>query len=169
MTLVSSVHVRRRFNNAFWNGQQMAYGDGDGMLILPSTRSLSVIGHELSHGVVQFSGGLIYQDQSGALNEHCADVFGALVVQRQLNQLSAEASWLVGDNIFAEGVTGEALRSLRAPGTAYDDDLLGKDPQPFHMSEVRDHVIRSRRRAHQLGYTQSRVLPVGQLSRRAWP
>lgn len=135
MTLVSSVHVRRNFNNAFWNGEQMAYGDGDGKIFLPFTRSLSVIGHELSHGVVEFSGGLIYQDQSGALNESCADVFGCLVVQHHLGQSVAEASWLVGDNIFAEGVTGDALRSMRAPGTAYDDDLLGKDPQPFHMSE----------------------------------
>ena len=65
MTLVSTVHFGDDFNNAFWNGQQMVYGDGDGAIFVPLTRSLSVIGHELSHGVVQFSGGLVYQDQSG--------------------------------------------------------------------------------------------------------
>ena len=133
MTLVSTVHHRRDYNNAFWNGTQMAYGDGDGELFQPLTNSLSVIGHELSHGVVQFSGGLIYQDQSGALNESFADVFGVLTVQFKKKQAPAEADWLVGDGIFAAGIEGEALRSLRAPGEAYSDPTLGKDPQPYHM------------------------------------
>ena len=72
LPLVSSVHVRRKYNNAFWNGSQMAYGDGDGRIFTRFTQSLTVIGHELSHGVVQFSGGLTYRGQSGALNEHIA-------------------------------------------------------------------------------------------------
>lgn len=135
MKLISSVHVRRNFNNAFWNGEQMAYGDGDGVLFRPLTGSLSVIGHELSHGVVQFSGGLIYQDQSGALNESFADVFGALTVQYKSGERAADADWLVGDGILAPARTGVALRSLKAPGTAYDDPILGKDPQPYHMDE----------------------------------
>lgn len=133
MILVSTVHHRRNYNNAFWDGTQMAYGDGDGELFVPLTNSLSVIGHELSHGVVQFSGGLIYQDQSGALNESFADVFGVLTVQHKKKQTAAEANWLVGDGIFAKGIQGEALRSLRAPGEAYSDPVLGKDPQPYHM------------------------------------
>ncbi|MEE8526485.1 MAG: M4 family metallopeptidase [Thermoanaerobaculia bacterium] len=133
LPLVSSVHVRRKFNNAFWNGEQMAYGDGDGIIFERLTKSLSVIGHELSHGVVQFSGGLVYQDQSGALNESLADVFGALTVQYKNGQTAAEADWLVGAEILGPDIDGVALRSLRAPGTAYDDNLLGKDPQPFHM------------------------------------
>ena len=138
MTLVSSVHVGQQLNNAFWDGSQMAYGDGDGELFLPFARSLSVVGHELTHGVVQFSGGLEYRDQSGALNESCADVFGSLVVQRHLGQSAAEADWLIGAEILGPAVTGEALRSMKAPGTAYDDDVLGVDPQPFHMD---DYVI----------------------------
>lgn len=133
LLLVSSVHVRRKFNNAFWNGEQMAYGDGDGVIFKPLTGSLSVIGHELSHGVVQFSGGLVYQDQSGALNESFADVFGALTVQYQLGQSAAEADWLIGAEILGPDIEGEALRSMKAPGLAYDDPILGKDPQPFHM------------------------------------
>jgi len=134
LTLRSSVHVGKGLDNAFWNGQQMAYGDG-GMIFRGLTGSLTVIGHELAHGVVQFSGGLVYRDQAGALNESLADVFGSLVAQRKSGQSAAEASWLIGEGILREDVSGAALRSLKAPGTAYDDDVLGIDPQPFHMSD----------------------------------
>ncbi len=133
LLIKSSVHVRRSFNNAFWDGSQMAYGDGDGVIFTPLTGSLSVIGHELSHGVVQFSGGLVYQDQSGALNESFADVFGALSVQYSKSQSAAEADWLIGNEILGSDIQGEALRSMKAPGLAYDDPILGKDPQPYHM------------------------------------
>lgn len=135
MTLESTVHYGQSYNNAFWNGQQMAYGDGDGVIFNAFTRSLSVIGHELSHGVVQFSGGLVYRDQSGALNESFADVFGALTVQYGRKQTVDKANWLVGDGLFAAGVQGVAIRSLKAPGTAYNDSILGKDPQPYHMDD----------------------------------
>ncbi len=132
LTLISTVHHRKNYNNAFWNGSQMAYGDGDGTLFLKFTE-LSVIGHELSHGVVQFSGGLVYRDQAGSLNESYADVFGALCVQYRNKQSASEADWLIGKGILGPNVRGEALRSLKAPGSAYDDDILGKDPQPYHM------------------------------------
>jgi Zn-dependent metalloprotease len=132
LTLESTVHHRRGYNNAFWNGTQMAYGDGDGRLFKTFTE-LSVIGHELSHGVVQFAGGLVYRDQSGALNESFADVFGSLVVQFNKNQTAAEANWLIGEGILGPNVNGSALRSMKAPGTAYNDPILGIDPQPFHM------------------------------------
>ncbi|MGI9546574.1 MAG: M4 family metallopeptidase, partial [Flavobacteriaceae bacterium] len=131
MTLKSTVHHRRDYDNAFWNGSQMAYGDGD--IFEPLTRSLTVIGHELSHGVVQFSGGLVYRDQSGALNEHFADVFGCLTEQYKKDLEASKADWLLGAEIIGPGINGDALRSMKAPGTAYDDTLLGKDPQPFHM------------------------------------
>ncbi len=133
MTIISTVHHRRKYSNAFWNGRQMVFGDGDGVLF-KSFVDLSIIGHELTHGVVQFSGGLTYQDQSGALNESLADVFGVMIVQYAKKQTAAEASWLVGEELFTPEVEGDALRSLRAPGLAYDDDILGKDPQPYHMS-----------------------------------
>jgi Zn-dependent metalloprotease len=135
MKLISSVHYRRKYNNAFWNGSQMAYGDGDGVIFRPLTGDLTVIGHELSHGVVQFSGGLVYRDQSGALNEHFADVFGVLTKQYKNNQEVHEADWLIGEDIFTPHIEGDALRSMAAPGTAYDDDLIGKDPQPYHMDD----------------------------------
>lgn len=135
MTLISTVHYDREYNNAFWNGRQMVYGDGDGVLFKPFTSSLSVIGHELAHGLVQHAGGLVYRDQSGALNEHCADVFGCLTVQFANGEQADEADWLVGAEILGDGVSGMALRSMKAPGTAYDDDVLGRDPQPFHMDD----------------------------------
>lgn len=134
MTLISTVHHRNNYNNAFWNGSQMAYGDGDGIIFKSLVGSLTVIGHELSHGVVQFSGGLVYRDQSGALNESFADVFGCLTEQFKKKQDASEANWLIGAGILGNGINGEALRSMKAPGTAYDDAILGKDPQPFHMS-----------------------------------
>ena len=132
MTLVSTVHHRNKYNNAFWNGRQMAYGDGDGRIFSKMTE-LSVIAHELTHGVIQFSGGLIYRDQSGALNESFADVFGALTTQYKLGQKACDATWTMGEGIFGPDISGEGLRSLKAPGEAYDDRLLGKDPQPYHM------------------------------------
>jgi len=133
MTLVSTVHYGRDYNNAFWDGGQMVYGDGDGEIFTPLTGSLSVIGHELSHGVVQFSGGLVYEDEAGALNESFADVFGVLTVQYRNDETVDQASWLIGDGIFGPDIQGEALRSMKAPGRAYDDDVLGVDPQPYHM------------------------------------
>ncbi|MCF3972817.1 M4 family metallopeptidase [Paracoccus sp. EGI L200073] len=136
MPLVATVHHRRAYNNAFWNGAQMAYGTGDGELFR-TFLELSVIGHEMAHGVIQFAGGLIYENQSGALNESIADVFGSLALQRSLGQQVHEADWLVGRGILGPGVNGVALRSMKAPGTAYADDLLGQDPQPWHM----DHFV----------------------------
>ena len=132
MTLIQTVHHRRNYNNPIWDGEQMAYGDGDGQIFTKFTE-ISVIGHELSHGVVQFSGGLTYREQSGAINESNADVFGSMAKQFRLNQTAGEADWLVGAGIFGPGIKGVSLRSMRAPGMAYDDDLLGKDPQPYHM------------------------------------
>jgi len=131
--IISTIHYGQNYNNAFWNGVQMVFGDGDGTIFESFTNSLSIIGHELSHAIVQFSGGLSYRDQSGALNESFADVFGCLTVQYKNNQISHEANWLIGDGIFGTAIKGEALRSMKAPGTAYDDALIGKDPQPFHM------------------------------------
>ncbi|WP_434812331.1 M4 family metallopeptidase [Microbacterium sp. bgisy189] len=136
--LRATVHYGVDYDNAFWDGQQMVFGDGDGEVFTGFTRSVTVIAHELGHGVVEHAGGLEYQGQSGALNESIADVFGALTEQHRLGHTADQADWLIGAGIFTEVVTGTALRSMSAPGTAYDDDVLGKDPQPGHM---RDYVV----------------------------
>lgn len=133
LKLDATVHFGKLYDNAFWDGTQMVFGDGDGEVFERFTASLSVIGHELAHGVTQFSAALAYRNQAGALNESMSDVFGALVEQYVKNQSTAEASWLIGEGLFTAEVEGSALRSMKAPGTAYDDDVLGKDPQPDSM------------------------------------
>jgi Zn-dependent metalloprotease len=133
--LLATVHYGRDYDNAFWNGQRMVFGDGDGEIFTGFTGSLSVIAHELGHGVIDAAGGLTYRNQSGALNESISDVLGALTEQHRAGQTAAEASWLIGEGLFTEAVQGRALRSLSAPGTAYDDDVLGRDPQPGHMRD----------------------------------
>jgi Zn-dependent metalloprotease len=132
--LDASVHYGRNYDNAFWNGQQMVFGDGDGDLFNRFTIALDVIGHELTHGVTGDEVNLVYTGQSGALNESISDVFGSLVKQYSLKQTADKADWLIGAGLFTPKVKGDALRSMKAPGTAYDDPLLGKDPQPADMS-----------------------------------
>ena len=133
LPLDATVHFGSDYNNAFWNGHQMVFGDGDGELFNRFTIALDVIGHELTHGVTEATAGLLYQGQSGALNESVSDVFGSLVKQRVLGQDATGADWLIGAGLFTAAVQGVALRSMRAPGTAYDDDVLGRDPQPDHL------------------------------------
>ncbi|MFJ5773278.1 M4 family metallopeptidase [Streptomyces sp. NPDC093094] len=131
----ATVHYEKDYNNAFWNGEQMVFGDGDGEIFLDFTLPIDVIGHELAHGVTQYTANLAYFGQSGALNESLSDVFGSLIKQHTLGQTAAEADWLIGAGLLAPRVTGTALRSMKEPGSAYDDDVLGKDPQPGTMDD----------------------------------
>ncbi|CAG8865744.1 Protease PrtS [Pseudomonas fluorescens] len=135
MRLDATVHFGEDYNNAFWNSAQMVFGDGDGELFNRFTIALEVIGHELSHGVIEDEAQLVYFNQSGALNESVADVFGALIKQFALGQTADQADWLIGVGLFAPGINGKALRSMRDPGSAFDDNLIGKDPQPQHMDQ----------------------------------
>lgn len=137
MPLVGTVHFGQDYDNAFWNGAQMVFGDGDGELFNRFTASLDVVAHELAHGVTEREAGLVYAYQSGALNESFSDVFGSLVRQHYLNRTAAQADWLIGTELLTDRVAGRAMRSLAEPGTAYDDPVLGRDPQPGHM---RDYV-----------------------------
>jgi Zn-dependent metalloprotease len=113
----------------------MTYGDGDGKLFTGFTGAIDVIAHELTHGVTQFTvpgGGLVYEDQSGALNESISDVFGTIVKQWQLKQDPKQADWLIGAGIMTPAV-GKALRSMADPGnTAL---TWSGDDQPGHMSK----------------------------------
>lgn len=133
LPLDATVHYDRDYDNAFWDGTQMVFGDGDGELFNRFTIAVDIIGHELTHGVTEKEAGLAYFNQSGALNESISDVFGALVKQKLLGQTAAEADWLIGAGLFTDAVAGVALRSMKEPGTAYDDPVLGRDPQPAHM------------------------------------
>ncbi|MGP4002372.1 M4 family metallopeptidase [Streptomyces sp. 8N706] len=135
MALDATVHYGRDYANAFWDGERMVFGDGDGEIFLDFTIPVDVIGHELTHGVTQYTANLEYFGQSGALNESLSDVFGSLIKQYALGHTADQADWLIGAGLLAPRVSGVALRSMKAPGTAYDDDVLGKDPQPATMDD----------------------------------
>jgi Zn-dependent metalloprotease len=137
MPLRGVVHFGDEYPNAFWDGRRMVFGDGDDEIFLRFTKSLDVIGHELGHGLIEDEAGLEYWGQSGALNEHFADVGGVMVKQYKLGQTADQADWLIGADLRGDEFDGDALRNMKAPGTAYDDAVLGKDPQPDHW---RDYV-----------------------------
>ena len=136
--VVASVHYQRDYDNAFWDGDQLVFGDGDGKVFDRFTKPVDVLGHELSHAVTQFTANLTYRGQSGALNESISDVFGSCLKQRLLGQTADQADWLIGEGIFLPSVQGRALRSMAEPGTAYDDPTLGKDPQVATMADYVD-------------------------------
>jgi Zn-dependent metalloprotease len=138
LALDATVHYGTGYDNAFWNGARMVFGDGDGELFNRFTIALDVIGHELAHGVTEDEAGLTYMYQSGALNESLSDVFGSMIKQRVLNQSASDADWLIGEGLLGAAVQGRALRSMSEPGSAYDDPVLGKDPQPGHMNRYVD-------------------------------
>lgn len=136
MSVISTVHYGKNYSNAFWNGSQIAYGKGDGILFDDSTKDLDIISHELMHGVTQHLGtgvarGLRYEGETGALNESMSDVHASCVKQWLKKETADEANWLIGDE-FLKGAG--ALRSLKAPGEAYNTLFLGKDSQVFRMS-----------------------------------
>ena|GEM_PF-456306 len=136
MHLIGSVHYRNDYDNAFWDGAQMVYGDGDGVVIAGYTTSIDITGHELAHGMLHSEWDLVYRGETGALTESLADVFGSLVKQHAAGQTVDEADWLIGSQLFTENVAAMGLRSLRRPGYAYDDPALGgRDPQVAHMRD----------------------------------
>ena len=137
LPLNAIVHYGQDYDNAFWDGQEMVFGDGDKTIFNRFTISVDVIGHELTHGVTGSEVNLTYLGQSGALNESVSDVFGSLIKQYVLKQTANEADWLIGEGLLT--FQGQTLRSMKAPGTAYDNNVLGKDPQPADMQ----HYVRT--------------------------
>ncbi|KAI1387193.1 Metalloprotease [Hypoxylon trugodes] len=138
MHVISSVHFGRNYENAFWDPEaaQMVYGDGHNFLT-NFTGAVDVIGHELTHAVTEHTSPLDYSGQSGALNEHVSDVFGIMIKQRVENETADKADWLIGEYCLMPGVKGVALRSMKAPGTAYNDPRFGKDPQPANFKDYK--------------------------------
>lgn len=133
LPLQATVHYGEDYDNAFWTGQRLVYGDGDGRVFRSFTRPVGITAHELTHGVVEYTAGLGYEGQTGAVNESVADVFASLVKQYANDQTATQADWLVGAGLFMPDINGTALRSLAEPGTAYDDPTIGQDPQPATM------------------------------------
>jgi len=130
MTLISSVHYGVKFNNAFWNGSQMTYGDGDGQIFVDFTLGDDVIGHELTHGVTQHSLALSYSGEAGGLNESMSDVFGSMFRQWEKNQSAAQGDWLIGSDIMGPKSKQKGYTCLRNMANPKDTHALA--PQPDH-------------------------------------
>ncbi|GAB3018598.1 hypothetical protein GCM10011376_00290 [Nocardioides flavus (ex Wang et al. 2016)] len=130
-----TVHYGSGYNNAFWDGTQLVFGDGDGRVFERFTKPVDVLAHEFAHAVIEHTADLIYRGQPGALNESVADVFASCLKQRLLGQDAAEGDWLIGEGLFRPTVRARALRDMAAPGTAYDDPEVGADPQVGHMDD----------------------------------
>ena len=137
LPLLGFVHFGQDYDNAMWDGHRMIFGDGDGRILQNLANSIDVTAHELTHGVTQYTSALVYQTQSGALNESLSDVFGSMVKQYTLKQTADQADWLIGAGCLGPDVKGKALRSMAEPGTAYQDMLGQSDPQVGHM---RDYI-----------------------------
>ena len=135
-TLLSSIHYSVNYNNAFWNGSQMTYGDGDGNIFIDFTKANDVIAHELTHGVTQYSAGLGYTNQAGGLNESVSDVFGSMFRQWRANQDVTKADWLIGKEIMGPGAIARGFACLRDMSNPAAKHCLA--PQPTKFSQYHD-------------------------------
>src|SRR3954454_4060247 len=135
-TIISSVHYSSSYNNAFWNGSQMVYGDGDGSQFIPLSKALDVDAHELTHAVTERTAGLTYSNESGALNEATSDILGNSCEAYSLNGGTPNANtWKVGEDIYTPGTAGDALRYMNNP-TA---DGYSKDYYPERYTGTSDN------------------------------
>jgi Zn-dependent metalloprotease len=135
LNLRANVNFGVAFANAFWDGVRMVFGNGDGMVFKEMTLGNTVTAHELGHGVTQYTAGLGYgNDETGALNESFSDIFGTAVDAWANNKTVETHDFLIGDEIMSDLLYGEALRNMAEPGTAYDNGIIGTDPQPRDMS-----------------------------------
>ncbi|BDG01694.1 M4 family metallopeptidase [Anaeromyxobacter oryzae] len=124
------VNYQQNYRNAFWNGAFMVFGNGDGQKFSDLAGALDVTAHELTHGVVEHTAQLVYESQSGALNEHFADAFGTAT---EFYARGSGGNWLMGEDVTTPSIPGDALRSMQDPGGA---NVVSK--QPGHMSEYQD-------------------------------
>jgi bacillolysin len=118
--VISTVHYKKNYVNAFWNGTQMAYGDGDGVRASNLAGGFDVIAHELSHAITTNTSNLIYRGESGALNEAFSDImatYAESVVQAR------KFDWLIGEDVWTPATDGDALRYMHNPkldGRSFD-------------------------------------------------
>jgi Zn-dependent metalloprotease len=132
MLIRQYIHYDIGMDNAYWDGRRMVYGDGDGTVFKSFTSDIDIIGHELTHGVMEYEANLDYENEAGALNESFSDIFGIMIKQRFNNQDVIKSNWLIGEKVMIG--PAYALRSLKAPGSAYlNHPELGDDPQPATM------------------------------------
>ncbi|AAK80247.1 Zn-dependent metalloprotease [Clostridium acetobutylicum] len=138
MAIKSYTHYGKNYNNAFWDGQEMIYGDGDGLNFTYLSGDLDVVGHEMTHGVIENTANLNYDNEQGALNESIADTFGVLIETYTKYNVAAggtwqinPSDWVIGDDIYTPQIKGDALRSLVNPAL-YDqpDNMSGYENLP---------------------------------------
>jgi thermolysin len=131
--ITSRVHFGSNYNNAFWNSNKMTYGDGNGTSFSPLV-SLDIAGHEMTHGVTQYSANLTYANESGALNESMSDVFGAMVESYARGGVINADTWKIGEQCYTPSTAGDALRYMDNPHLAGNGGYTGDD-DPDHYSE----------------------------------
>lgn len=155
--LISNVHFGKKYNNAFWNGEEMVYGDGDGKIFNRFTIAIDIAAHEQAHGLTQERAGtafgkaqgIDYEGESGGINESYSDIFGSMIKQynppksvfhtQSVHTTAKNADWLIGEGLIKKG--NLPLRSMLNPGNAYKDHpVLGTDSQ---ISNYADYVTRS--------------------------
>jgi Zn-dependent metalloprotease len=123
-------HYGVRLNNAFWDSQWINIGDGDGSYSGPWA-TLDMVGHEWTHGVTQFVAGLVYQNESGALNESFSDIFGAMVERYWKGESSAfGTTWQIMEQAYTPYISGDALRYMYRPTL----DGMSKDYYPSRLT-----------------------------------
>jgi len=123
-SLINVVHYKINFNNAYWNGMFMTYGDGDGVIFSNLAGGFDVIAHEMTHGVTNKTADLIYELQSGALNEAVSDIFASI---------ADSTNWLIGEDVYTPAIPGDALRNMQDP---HNGHVSGEPEwQPAHMTE----------------------------------
>jgi Zn-dependent metalloprotease len=131
MGMISSIHYGTDYNNAFWNGSQMTYGDGDGAVFIDFTNGNDVIGHELTHGVTQHSLQLNYTNEAGGLNESLSDCFGSMFRQWEAKQNVNQADWLIGKDIMGPDALQKGLTCLRDMANPAAKHCLAPQPTKF--------------------------------------
>ena len=131
------INFGQDYDNAFWDGEHLVFGNGDGKFF-NSFLILDIVAHEYAHAVTDTTAKLVYQDQSGALNEHFSDVVGISIKHLFQDATNQPKNWLLGEGLFNASLNARGLRDMEKPGTAYDDPTIGKDPQPDHMSDYYD-------------------------------
>ncbi len=127
------INYGKNYNNAFWDGENMVFGNGNPHYFRPFGDFIDIVAHEFGHAVTQYESDLVYYSQSGALNEHASDVFGTIIKQYYNKQTVDQADWLIGGGLWNTETMGaeyRALRDMKNPGTAYPGD-----DQPAHINE----------------------------------
>jgi vibriolysin len=133
--LKSTVHYSSNYVNAFWNGTQMVYGDGNNVDSGPLGKSLDVTVHELTHAVTDYESDLVYSNESGALNEGMSDIFSAYCESWTKNWAMDAAVWMIGDDIWTPATPGDALRYMANP----TQDGSSKDYYPTRYTGTSDN------------------------------